>query len=103
MKYNILTFLAAALMVIAATTALSSGMWIYEQNQLDTEEMRTPTTISNSIGTIYSDSAQDDGAEDGSGTDSGTEAGNGGTENGTGNTSGVAEDGAGGNLTGEDG
>ncbi|MCD7806914.1 MAG: hypothetical protein LUH19_06180 [Lachnospiraceae bacterium] len=59
MKYNILTFLAAALMVIAATTALSSGMWIYEHNQLETEEMRTPTTISNSIGTIYSNSTQE--------------------------------------------
>ncbi|MCD7738503.1 MAG: hypothetical protein LUH58_05610 [Lachnospiraceae bacterium] len=63
MKYNILTFLAAALMVAVSTLALSSGMWIYEQNQLDTEEMRTPTTISNSIGTIYSNSAQDDETE----------------------------------------
>ncbi len=63
MKYNILTFLAAALMVAVSTLALSSGMWIYEQKQLDTEEMRTPTTISNSIGTIYSNSAQDDEAE----------------------------------------
>ncbi|MCD8067659.1 MAG: hypothetical protein LUE87_01960 [Lachnospiraceae bacterium] len=63
MKYNILTFLAAALMVALATLALSSGMWIYEQNQLETEEVRTPTTISNSIGTIYSNSAQDEEQE----------------------------------------
>ncbi|MCD8130839.1 MAG: hypothetical protein LUE16_06100 [Lachnospiraceae bacterium] len=63
MKYNILTFLAAALMVAVATMALSSGMWIYEQNRLETEEVRTPTTISNSIGTIYSNSAQDEEQE----------------------------------------
>lgn len=58
MKYNILTFLTAAIMVAVSTLALTSGMWIYEHNKLESEEMRTPTTISNTMSTIYSDSAQ---------------------------------------------
>ncbi len=57
MKYNILTFLTAAVMVAVSTLALSSGMWIYEDNKLESEEVRTPTTISNTMSTIYSDSA----------------------------------------------
>ncbi|MCD7863111.1 MAG: hypothetical protein LUG61_06290 [Lachnospiraceae bacterium] len=60
MKYNILTFLTAALMVAVSTLALTSGMWIYEHNKLEAEEMRTPTTISSTMSTIYSDSAQND-------------------------------------------
>ncbi|MCD7841920.1 MAG: hypothetical protein LUG56_05555 [Lachnospiraceae bacterium] len=58
MKYNILTFLTAAIMVAVSTLALTSGMWIYEHNKLEAEEMRTPTTISNTMSTIYSDAAQ---------------------------------------------
>ncbi len=64
MKYNILTFLTAALMVAVSTLALTSGMWIYEHNKLDAEEVRTPTTINSTMSTIYSDSAQNDAANE---------------------------------------